>query len=90
MMPDIDIDFVDRTEALKLFDHIKASRNDNGIPVAHNTGVYLHAVPVHAPSNLCAVAYDQADEFNFFKIDLVNKIHLLYLLYYLIKKNRFL
>ncbi len=71
-MPDIDIDFADRTESLKLFDHIKASRNDNGTPVVHNTGVYFHEVPVHAPTNLCAVSYDQAEEYNFFKIDFLN------------------
>jgi DNA polymerase III alpha subunit len=71
-MPDIDIDFADRTLALRLFQHIRASRNDNGSPVAHNTGVYLHAVPVHAPSNLCAVSYDQAEELDFFKIDFLN------------------
>ena len=71
-MPDIDIDFADRTQALKLFEHIRASRSDNGKPVQHNTGVYLHSVPVHAPTNLCAVPYDQAEEFDFFKIDFLN------------------
>lgn len=72
MMPDIDIDFVDRTQPLNIFDHIKASRNDEGRPVAHNTGVYLHEVPVHAPTNLCAIPYDEAESKEFFKIDFLN------------------
>ena len=71
-MPDIDIDFIDRTQPLNLFEHIKASRNDNGSPVAHNTGVYLHDVPVHAPTNLCAISYDEAEQHDFFKIDFLN------------------
>lgn len=71
-MPDIDIDFVDREQALSLFKHIVASRNDNGELVKHNTGVYLHEVPVNAKLNLCAVPYDQAEERNYFKIDFLN------------------
>ena len=48
-----------------------ASREDKGI-VTHNTGIYLHAVPVHAPSGLCAIKYDEAEELNYFKIDFLN------------------
>ena len=71
-MPDIDIDFVDRDRALKLFKHTVASRNDNGRLVKHNTGVYLHEVPVDAVSNLCSVPYEQAEDQAFFKIDFLN------------------
>ena len=71
-MPDIDIDFVDRDEALKLFKHIKASRIDEGKLVKHNTGVYLHEVPVDAVSGLCSVDYTQAEEQRYFKIDFLN------------------
>ena len=71
-MPDIDIDFVDRDQALKLFDHIPASRLDNGKLVKHNTGVYLHAVPVDAVSGLCQLPYDKAEEEKYFKIDFLN------------------
>jgi DNA polymerase III alpha subunit len=71
-MPDIDIDFVDRDEALKLFKHIKASRIDEGKLVKHNTGVYLHEVPVDAVSGLCSVDYTQAEEQSYFKIDFLN------------------
>jgi DNA polymerase III alpha subunit len=71
-MPDIDIDFNDREEALKLFKHIKASRNDDGKLVKHNTGVYLHEVPVDAVSGLSSVDYTQAEENGYFKIDFLN------------------
>jgi hypothetical protein len=71
-MPDIDIDFLDRDAALKLFKHTVASRVDNAKLVKHNTGVYLHDVPVDAVSNLCAVPYEQAEEQSFFKIDFLN------------------
>ena len=71
-MPDIDIDFVDRDSALDLFKHIKASRVDEGKLVKHNTGVYLHEVPVKAVENLCAVPYEEAEQRNYFKIDFLN------------------
>ena len=71
-MPDIDIDFIDRDQALKLFEHIPASRLDNQRLVKHNTGVYLHAVPVDAVSGLCQIPYEQAEEEKYFKIDFLN------------------
>ena len=71
-MPDIDIDFVDRDKALTLFKHVGASRMDENKLVKHNTGVYFHEVPVDAPSGLCAVPYDKAEEEGYFKIDFLN------------------
>jgi DNA polymerase III alpha subunit len=71
-MPDIDIDFNDRDNALVLFKHIKASRLDNGKLVKHNTGVYMHEVPVDAVSGLSAIEYTQAEEQGYFKIDFLN------------------
>jgi hypothetical protein len=71
-MPDIDIDFTDRDQALKLFKHTVASRIDNGRLVKHNTGVYLHEVPVDAVTSLCSVPYEKAEEQELFKIDFLN------------------
>jgi DNA polymerase III alpha subunit len=71
-MPDIDIDFVDREEALSLFKHVRASRIDDSKLVKHNTGVYLHEVPVSAVEGICAVPYEQAEEQGYFKIDFLN------------------
>jgi DNA polymerase III alpha subunit len=71
-MPDIDIDFVDRDKVLELFRHVKASRMDNNKLTKHNTGIYLHDVPVNAETNLCAIPYDVAESEGFFKIDFLN------------------
>jgi DNA polymerase III alpha subunit len=72
LMPDIDIDFLDREKALALFKHVGASRIDNEKLVKHNTGVYLHEVPTDAITGLCAVPYDAAEERKYFKIDFLN------------------
>ena len=71
-MPDIDIDFLDREQALTLFKHVRASRMDENKLVKHNTGVYLHRVPVNAVENLCAIPYDVAEAERYFKIDFLN------------------
>lgn len=69
---DIDIDFINREQALALFDHTSASRIDNSRLVKHNTGVYFHEVPVDAISGLCQIPYDCAEEQGYFKIDFLN------------------
>ena len=71
-MPDIDIDFTDRDSALKLFKHVGASRVENDRLVKHNTGIYMHEVPVNALTGLCAVPYDTAEQREYFKIDFLN------------------
>lgn len=71
-MPDIDIDFVDREQALKHLNFVGASRLDDNRLVKHNTGVYLHEVPVDAVTGLCQVPYEQAEELGYFKIDFLN------------------
>jgi DNA polymerase III alpha subunit len=71
-MPDIDIDFVDRDYALKLFKHGVASRSENGRLIKHNTGIYMHNIPIDLETGLCAVDYAQAENQGFFKIDFLN------------------
>ena len=71
-MPDIDIDFVDREEALKLFKHVVTGRIEDGKLIKHNTGVYFHEAPVDAVSGVCSIPYDKADDLAFFKVDLLN------------------
>lgn len=71
-MPDVDIDFADRSKALALFKHVTASRAENNSLVKHNTGVYFHAVPVLAERNISAIPYEQAEEQGYFKIDFLN------------------
>jgi DNA polymerase III alpha subunit len=71
-MPDIDIDFKDREQALALFKHVRASRLDEGKLTKHNTGVYMHEAPLNPIENVCAIPYEEAEEQGLFKIDFLN------------------
>ena len=67
-LPDIDIDFADRAQALELFKHTPAKLKQR----KHNTGVYFHRVPSNPFTNICTVEHTEADEHEFFKLDLLN------------------
>jgi hypothetical protein len=71
-MPDIDIDFSDRTQALSLFDHTAASRIDNGQVKPHNTGIYVTSIPKDERNNLSTIEYKTAEDRGYFKIDFLN------------------
>lgn len=67
-LPDIDIDFADRQQALDLFKHVPAKLKQR----KHNTGVYFHRVPSNPFTNTCTVEHTDADDMGFFKLDLLN------------------
>ena len=71
-MPDIDIDFLDRTVALAELKHVTASINDNGTFRKHNTGVYCTSIPYNPLTGLSTIDYKQAEERGYFKIDFLN------------------
>jgi DNA polymerase III alpha subunit len=71
-MPDIDIDFYDRESALKIIKHIPASRYENNELKKHNTGIYLHQIPVDKINNMSSIDYDVAEDRGYFKIDFLN------------------
>lgn len=71
-MPDIDIDFLNRDDALKHFKNISASRIDSNNLVKHNTGIYFHSVPLNAEKNICSLPYNLAEKQGYFKIDFLN------------------
>ena len=64
-MPDVDIDFFDRDNTLKLFKHTPASMIKDGKSEKHKTGVYFHAVPEHPVTG-------HAEDRGYFKIDCLN------------------
>jgi hypothetical protein len=71
--PDVDIDFADREQVLNLLPHVPATlQMPNGTRQKHKTGVYFHPVPVNPYNGWCDVNYQEADEFGFFKVDLLN------------------
>lgn len=72
-LPDVDIDFADREQVLKLLDHVPAmQRLPNGNRQKHKTGVYFHPVPANPFTGWCDIDYQQAEELGFFKVDLLN------------------
>ncbi len=72
-LPDVDIDFADREQVLKLLDHVPAmQRMPNGNRQKHKTGVYFHPVPTNPFTGWCDLDYQQAEELGFFKVDLLN------------------
>lgn len=71
-MPDIDVDFANREDALRVLKHIKASRISSGQITAHNTGIYLQDIPHNPVTNLSNIDYKQAEERGYFKIDFLN------------------
>lgn len=70
-MPDIDIDFADRSKPLELFKHVVASRLDGELK-PHNTGIYVTEIPYTPHNNLSTIDYKVAEERGYFKIDFLN------------------
>ena len=69
MSADIDLDFANRDETLKLIQHVSA-RQSNGR--RHNSGVYVTEIP-RDPVNGCAsIDYETAERRGYFKIDFLN------------------
>lgn len=71
-MPDIDIDFADRTKALAHFKHVAAGIVDNSTFKKHNTGVYCTSIPYNPLTGISTIDYKQAEERGYFKIDFLN------------------
>ncbi len=71
-MPDIDIDFADRTKILDIIKHVPASIVENGVNRKHNTGVYVTSIPVNPLTGYASLDYKTAEERGYFKIDFLN------------------
>ena len=71
-MPDIDIDFFDRSKALDILEHHIAMRDQKGQPVKHNTGVYFQQIPHNPFTNIATIDYKTAEDRGYFKVDFLN------------------
>ena len=71
-MPDIDIDFADRADALKHFKHVSAGIDDGQTFKKHNTGVYFTSIPYNPLTGLSTIDYKEAEQRGYFKIDFLN------------------
>jgi hypothetical protein len=69
---DIDIDFGDRTQALKLLEHTPASINRDGTWVPHNTGVYVTDIPVDPFTGRASIDHKVAEDRGYMKLDFLN------------------
>lgn len=68
-MPDIDIDFADRTIILDKLKH-RVAKLDTG--KKHNTGVYANEIPHNPVDNLSTIEHKTAEERGYFKLDFLN------------------
>jgi DNA polymerase III alpha subunit len=71
-MPDIDIDFADRTLALEKLETITAAISENNTFKKHNTGIYCTAIPYNPATGISTVDYKEAEDRGYFKIDFLN------------------
>jgi hypothetical protein len=71
-MPDIDIDFANRDQALEFFEYTTAVRKDGNEFKKHNTGVYFTSIPRDARSNTSTIDYKEAEQRGYFKVDFLN------------------
>jgi hypothetical protein len=72
MSADIDIDFADREQILKLIQATPARQLTQGQVRRHNSGVYVTDIPWD-PVNACAsIDYETAEQLGYFKIDMLN------------------
>ena len=68
-MPDIDIDFADRSIVLDSLKH-RVARLDTG--KKHNTGVYTTEIPHNPVDNLSTIEHKTAEDRGYFKLDFLN------------------
>lgn len=71
-MPDIDIDFFDRTQMLNKIQHRVAMRKQKGEILKHNTGIYFQEIPHDPFTNLATIDYETAEDRGYFKVDFLN------------------
>ena len=72
MSADIDIDFSNRDDILKLIQHTPARQITNGRPRRHNSGVYVTDIPYDPVNQCAAIDYESAEARGYFKIDFLN------------------
>lgn len=69
---DIDIDFADREQILKLVKHVPAAIHREHEIVKHNTGVYVNPIPADPFTKLSNIDFHTAEDMGYIKLDLLN------------------
>lgn len=71
-LPDIDIDFADRSQVLALIKHVAARQTVNGETRRHNSGIYVTDIPWDPVNQCSAIDYHDAEARGYFKLDFLN------------------
>jgi hypothetical protein len=69
---DIDIDTHSKFDPKDYFECVYASRYDKQKLIKHPVGVYFQNIPTDPVSKLSAIPYDIADNYDYFKIDMLH------------------
>ena len=69
---DIDIDFADRLQVLKVVPHTVASQRKDDQLIAHNTGVYVTHIPQDPLTGRASIDYEAAEDRGYIKLDFLN------------------
>jgi hypothetical protein len=72
MSADIDLDFANREDVLKLIQHTPARQTVQGQVRRHNSGVYVTDIPQDPVYRCAAIDYETAEQLGYFKIDFLN------------------
>ena len=71
-LSDIDIDFRDRTQILKLIDHIPASMISKAGAKKHASGIYVTNIPQDPCTAPASIDYNDAEDRGYIKLDFLN------------------
>lgn len=72
MSADIDIDFANREQILKLINTTPARQVNNDQVRRHNSGIYVTDIPYDPVHDCASINYETAESLGYFKIDLLN------------------
>lgn len=68
-MPDIDLDFPNRSKILDIIKHVPATLEDGR---KHNTGIYCQQIPINPLTGQASINYIEAEKRGYFKLDFLN------------------
>jgi len=69
---DIDIDFPNRDDALRLLKHNTAGIVRDGKLIRHNTGIYVTDIPTDPFTGIATIDHKVAEDLGYMKLDLLN------------------
>ena len=69
---DVDLDFGNRDQILKLIPHTFASMRTNGQVRRHNSGIHVTSIPYDPVNNLAAIDYNLSEQRGYIKLDFLN------------------